>query len=484
MTARTPPRAALRTQAHGSPSSSAGVVGLNLTLGGLAGLVVLLLTGSPTVAVAALSVPMALLLGVWRTCLAVSFLASVLRSGAQAEALPELVWYALQFGPLLVGIPACFVRRRAPRRPVDVRLAWALPGLAVLALASSLWSTEPTNTAQQAGLFILVSLFLASTLTWRWTDMPTVREDITFLFALLAVVNGLGVAAGALGEPSAFGYYGRFQGLLSNPNYAGILAAIAISLGAYLLSGATLLRRVAVLLAMAVQAGALVWSGSRGAMLALVLGLLAASVAPAGRRVRRFVLGFSVLTAIVLPLVVPLSSVTDNVLFTRSDKGVDFSSGRLVIWSTLLHRWREQPLLGTGFRTVEELNEQTGYTAHNIYLSFLVELGVVGLVVFLGVVLLVLTAGTRRGDRAALLLAPPVTVLAVELTEASIHGFGNATALTSWVALLAFAGAGRADWVQRTQATAQAEPSPDPGLRAPSRPVRESRTIRAAARTR
>ena len=434
-------------------SKSAINTGIVLGLGGLFGLVALILSGSPALCLVAAALPSVLVLGVWRSAVGLSVMASVLHNGEQATLLPEFAWYALQFGPLLAAIPASFLRARAPLRAVDRALTMSLGALTVLALSSSLWSAQPTKTAQQGGLFILVAAFLISTVKGRWTDTATVRGDVTFLFAILGAINLAGVMSGLDGAPAAFGNYGRFQGLMSNPNYAGILAAVAIALGVYLLAETTALRRLMILGLFVIHATTLLWSGSRGALAALVLALVAISLGRAGRRVRRLTLGLGLLAAVVVPLVVPVAEITNNVLFTRADKGVDVTSGRLQIWASLLHKWQEQPILGTGFRTIEEINASTGLVAHNIYLSFLVELGLVGIAIFGIVVVSTLAAGARQGT-SALLLAPAVTVLAIELTESSIHGFGNATALTSWIALLSCAGAGRAAWIERQREAA------------------------------
>jgi O-antigen ligase len=129
--------------------------------------------------------------------------------------------------------------------------------------------------------------------------------------------------------------------------------------------------------------------------------------------------------------------------------GFDFTGGRIPIWRAALARWAEKPWLGTGYRTTPTLQGMDGFEAHNVYLSVLVEMGVLGAAVFAALLFMILRAAPRMGPE-RLLLALAVAILAGQLTSSSLFGWGGQTALLEWLMLFALAASGRTQGAGRS----------------------------------
>jgi len=95
--------------------------------------------------------------------------------------------------------------------------------------------------------------------------------------------------------------------------------------------------------------------------------------------------------------------VIDNVLKLHDPyrgMGTGFT-GRVDIWKTSLDVWKRRPWFGYGFRACSP--EYLGhYAGHNGYIVVMVNMGIVGLLVYLSFVIhacLKLVPGVRRGDK-------------------------------------------------------------------------------------
>lgn len=378
---------------------------------------------------------------IWRLCVVVSFGVSVLRGTPLGEVVPSVVFLASQFGALLVAMVTLTREPAGKARRVDWLLLLSLLWLAFLATVSSTWSERPSTTLVQGAIFGFVALFFALTYTRRWIVEPNLVGDLRTLYFAVAGAQVAGLGAVLLQQDWALGNYGRFQGLTGNPNYAGALSALALVLGVHVALTVASRLRWFVIGVQAVLLCTLLWSDSRGAAAAAGVGLLTALLMWVSRNARIVVaVGFAVLVSLGVALVSRSSALHGSVL-RRQVGDSDFTSGRAEIWRATFRLWQDHPILGAGFRTTEELISSDGLTAHNIYLSFLAELSILGLVSLLLVFVLAIW-GRPRTRPLSILVAPAIAVMVLELTEASIHGFGNSTALLSWTLVLACGAAG------------------------------------------
>jgi len=134
---------------------------------------------------------------------------------------------------------------------------------------------------------------------------------------------------------------------------------------------------------------ALVAAGSRGPMVAFVFGLVAliALAAASGRaRTRLFLVAGALLMAMILvPFVVPGSSIGRSLSTILGSTSGLSSNGRSELWSQALTAFNQHPLLGVGWGGFAALNPNELYP-HNILLETATELGILGAAVVVGIV--------------------------------------------------------------------------------------------------
>ncbi|MFY1620567.1 O-antigen ligase family protein [Micromonospora sp. WMMD736] len=182
-----------------------------------------------------------------------------------------------------------------------------------------------------------------------------------------------------------------------NPNYTAysLATGAAVAVAVALAGGLSRRLRLAVLAVIPLLAYAVLWNGTRGALMALVLiggYLLAAWAAP------RVAWTTVAVAAPALLIAIPFGVYGDSRLlwlqefFARKD---DSMSGRLDLWALARQLWEGHIWTGIGpgmFPTV------TGIGAHSVPLTIAVELGLVGLALFaaLGAAVLIGPAGSGK----------------------------------------------------------------------------------------
>ncbi len=324
----------------------------------------------------------------WRAVVATSFTASIIRGLVDA---PDVVAYAIQFGPIAVGIIALLVNaKRSPLRRVDTTILVALGGIAGAAVLSSITSVAPGQSFLQSGLLVVMVSFIGLTFSLRWTTSKIVRGDLTLVFALICAAQLAGIVGAVWGHRTMIGDYGRFQGVLTNANYAGLLAAVAIPLAVFVYASAR--HHTLAVFGAAISLTALIWSGSRGSALAVVVGFLALFLISTGRKMLVPVAWAGGLATVLALGFRPETIDGAAQFFNRDDQGSDITSGRTRLYEEMLERWQHDPWLGTGYRTIETYRRD-GYAGHNTYLSVLTETGVIGAGVLAVLITCIVIAG-------------------------------------------------------------------------------------------
>jgi O-antigen ligase/polysaccharide polymerase Wzy-like membrane protein len=327
------------------------------------------------------------------------------------------------------------------------RLGFVQAGGAVLiglALVSTAWSAFPRLTFERTAA--LGVLFAGCGALAAGVDGPEAARRFVD-----AIVAGAGaVAAGGLlvlvfdhdraVQPATSALPARYQGLGGGPNTAMMALAVAMPLAVYVVLEA---RRPATrALAAAVVAllvGSIVASGSRGALVGGFAGLLAfALLAPSVRRVRALAAAAVVALLVVAALITripqpsasapPLPSAlpTPPVVFHGPRKAVDEpaprlqddvgrppygvaettkkprtlfgSSGRAQAWDGALHLGAQRPAAGFGFGTEDRVffdryADFNSNVPENSYIGLFLQLGIVGVVAFIGFLLALLVRG-------------------------------------------------------------------------------------------
>jgi O-antigen ligase len=393
----------------------------------------------------------------WRLGVSVALVAAGLRAGGLGYLLPGIVWYALQFGPLLLlGLAQLvFMFRAGPPRLARTTLAvvWAAVALVVAAAISATGSTEPLQTLSQVGVLVLILLFLLTTYAHRWLNKSVLDNDLRTVFWVGVGLQGIGVIGFLTNQTWAVGEFGRMVGTTTNANFVGIGSAVLVALS---FNFTEIWTKVGTLVPLA----ALFLSDSRGSLLGLSVGLVAMlTTVPSVRRSkndRRW--AGAILVAMPILFLLRSANLVAG-LTARFGPGSlgsapgtpagpgslgspipmpDLTSGRLEIYRAFLSRWTEQPWLGGGYRTTQVRVFGQIFEAHNIYISVLVEMGVVGAVAFLAL----LVCMFRSAARHVALIGAAATVLVADLTASTLFGFGNATAIMGWLALFGWAATG------------------------------------------
>ncbi len=409
---------------------------------------------------------------------------------------------------LLAAVATLLAVRRgslldAAREPLYIAAA-GFVGLAALSVA---WTVDPALTAQRA--ISVVSLVAAAAgLGWAARGRPHVAGRLLLgLLAGAAAVAAAGLVVLALSFDDAVQAAPvRYRGRGENPNTVSMLAAIATPLALWAAMTAERGRRRTFGLASFVLFyGTIVFSGSRGALLAAFGGSLVVVLGTAptmSRRLRHagvaaalFVLavGLSQLPQLSAPPTVvaigpgttggettpekPLPSVppslpqsevsigsmadeTDRPATTTNSRRTLFaSSGRVLAWRAAIDQGNNRPLLGYGFGTEDAVFVDRIYTfqsgrPENSFVGVYLQLGLAGVALLAAIVLAALRGGTRairslatRPEALRLALAVTGVGLAgalMALVQSYVYSAGNIASLTVWTSLFLVAGA--ASW--------------------------------------
>ena len=287
----------------------------------------------------------------------------------------------------LAAVAALFLD---PMRPDGKRLvrppqltAWAIGALAAWMVLSSFWSLDPGVTRSRG----LIYLGLAA-LAWIIADLDMDRLLRNLLVALVAVIVASGAAL-LLSDAIAFDRNDDWRGIFTNRNSLAPLCALMVIVAggrAIEYRGARRLVSAAGALAAAVV---MLGSGSRTAWMALAVALGAASVVTLTSRQRRasgataLRVGIGVGVAGVLAVAAVLVRFWDESTFSQ----------RRSIWDLVLDRIVERPLHGYGwFNVWHNADFTAGHpllgrgSAHGSILEVWLGTGLVGLVLFVGIV--------------------------------------------------------------------------------------------------
>ena len=346
-------------------------------------------------------------------------------------------------GVIALGLVVAEMARGRARLDIGPPLI-AVTAYAIWALASNLWTVSPEHTRHEVGsLAVSIAYMLAfATLLRSRRDLESAYLGLT-VAALLSGVGGM--ATYAITGPS------RAEGLTGDPNFfaAYLVFAFPIVLA---LSAESRTRgvRLLCLVTLVGIVGAVFTSLSRGGIVALALVSLLILIVPARSLFRSFsqktaaaiVIGVGVAIA----LVVSYSAISLRV--TSLVEGREASgSGRLNEWQAAWGSSQERPMLGLGFGAFPAVSNElvkrepgadllrfdlraTGTAVHNLYLGSLAELGLVGVVLYL-TVMVTTVVGLLRGARRAAARGDPGLARLLNSAVLGLAGWGVASVFLS-----------------------------------------------------
>lgn len=314
------------------------------------------------------------------------------------------------------------------------------------AFASAFFSIAPSLTLGRAATLVLmyVAVFWA---VWRYAGRKGEESVVELILLAALVVLGGGLLLAPFLGGLSFGE--RFSGLMENPNSVGLLTALLMPPAVERLQSRGRFRDY---LLVAVMVVSVVLSGSRGGMLATLIGT---TYVLWKARKRAFVVGLlASLAAAILILASPHEREAEMIVdpYLRAQT-LATGGGRVEVWPVALRMIRQRPFFGHGFGTEELLFQAYGYDPesflqhtgsylHNSYLGLTAQLGLVGAVTFF----LPLILFAYRRIRVSLgdaclevthgLEGTLIAALVACFFESWIYSMGNSQAFPFWVCLV------------------------------------------------
>jgi len=266
-------------------------------------------------------------------------------------------------------------------------VTWA-GALAALTLASTLWSLEPALTVRRALPFAAAGLFGV----WFGSRFSLQRQLAILRWALLATALGTIVmvaVAPSIALDHTPGHAADWQGVFTQKNACGrimVLASAAVLFGEKLSRGRLLLL-VLFLFVLAMSGSRGAWMVEAPVLVLWVALVLARSIGSRGR----------VVLAVAAPVVLAAAACAALMIFSPMMHvlGRDTTlSGRTAIWAQVVYAIGLQPWFGYGYDAFWrgmtgpslKINSSVHFVvlhAHNGFLEICLELGLVGLVLFL-----------------------------------------------------------------------------------------------------
>jgi len=179
---------------------------------------------------------------------------------------------------------------------------------------------------------------------------------------------------------------GTFMELGANEIGAFCVTALMMTGGLLLAARTSLYWKVALAAGFGLAAFGVIWSYSRTAYIASLAGLALIVLLPRGRARRIFpLLALAVLVLMVLP---PAAVERFDSITLEAGQRDESTENRLLFWEVAAARFRERPIFGTGFATFQHPEVNPYQTdAHNFFLRELVEKGLIGGIILLGLLL-------------------------------------------------------------------------------------------------
>ena len=274
------------------------------------------------------------------------------------------------------GLLAAGSRQRDPAPP---GAAAAVGCFTLVAVASTLWSVDPSATAWRSSIYVGMALL-------AWAVAGLGRDETA---AVLAAVASAAVAASLLlvwlRPDLGLDANDDWKGVYTNRNSLAPLAAIGVLASVRYLLAPGRWRRVAAGSLAAASLAALVGAGSRTAWTALAVAVVTASLVVAVRRLRPRLSASQASSASATVTGVGVAAATAVLVMVWN---VPTFGQRREMWGLVWDRIVERPFLGHGFFTFWDIEELTQHvflrrgSAHNSLVEVGLGLGVLGLVPF------------------------------------------------------------------------------------------------------
>jgi O-antigen ligase len=334
-----------------------------------------------------------------------------------------------QVGISILGFGGLIAALRTKNR----RTRWAgvssflVLAIVVWCLLSITWSVDPPVSARR---FLAMSLTLLGALgvvsRWSHADIVKLIAIGTAFFMLSSLLYDIRFG---LFDPLSPDY--RFGGLFSlnaQGQNCALLTLAAIAASTIVPSSALLYRALSI-----VGFAVLLLTRSRTSVAALLAGLVVYLYLTLPTE-KKWKLGYVTGVLVLLVIVIAIGSLPNILLLGRGMEDTSTLTGRTPLWSECLYQ--AQPRLLTGFghgafwtpEMIEEISYTVGWTvasAHSAYIEIVLNLGLVGVLLYLGALLIVLARAfscscALGGPEYALVAGAVVMLLVFGLLESTV----------------------------------------------------------------
>ena len=259
--------------------------------------------------------------------------------------------------------------------------------------ASLLWTIDSEATTTRLGTYVQLLVFVG--LIWELAPTKSRVQGLIIcyvlgsLYASLETIYNYAMGRTMSQLEGADWETNRYSVDGINADELGLIIALSIPMALYLLTANRNLLLKALCWGQLVAGfTAILLTATRGAMFAVLVGVMVISV-PTLSRMSRTQKGMAVIACVALlacaALFVPRASI-DRYLTTGTELTQGTLTHRTVIWAAGLEVFRDHPIVGVGAgaygQAVVKLID-IAYIAHNTFISVLVELGMVGAALFL-----------------------------------------------------------------------------------------------------
>jgi O-antigen ligase len=193
--------------------------------------------------------------------------------------------------------------------------------------------------------------------------------------------------------------YARTAGLAGDPNEFAIYTVTGLCIGYYLFRRSRKkTEKIIYLTSIAISILSLIFSGSRGGILALSAVVVFVVVIDFRKSIKPFFLGICLIVMIgfiALPII-PNYQISRIMGIPKSIiYGEKTVSLRYELWKSSLRVWMDYPLFGVGSGGVTDYkmehmlykNIDINYVTHNTYINILAEMGITGFFIFVGIIM-------------------------------------------------------------------------------------------------
>ncbi len=302
------------------------------------------------------------------------------------------------------------------------------------------WSKDPESSV--TGLFTYVQLLVMLVILWDVIDTPQRVRAMLQAYVLGALVTTGTIIANFLNGDTTV--YERYSSPGSEVDLAALILALGGPAAVYLATRPTLEQRSRLL---RVVNYAYLPAATFAVVLTATRGAVVASVATAifflwsvvrGRPAQRVgAVGAITVAAFLVVSFAPATSLDRIVTASSELRGGGNLNGRIGIWHASIDAFLQRPLLGVG-HDAHRAAVPTGNVAHNTLLSILAETGLIGTVLFIGLLVHVIAALRKQSGWEARFWTAQLAVVALGAMSLSIE---DSKAAWAFVALAVAAAA-------------------------------------------